>query len=964
MDRFSLVFEQPVVQCLGLVLLHFVWQGVLVAICLACGLRLLRRKSANVHYVLSVAALVMMAALPVGTSFLVSAPTGTTNTAMQTDPPTFGPEQTKSSAQLPTAGENPEPPVLHDYGLETWTMPVNPAAAPTSGRLERESEESVGQATVPLPATAWGHLPVAMLPWVVSAWALGVCVLSFRLAGGWFLAARLKWHGTRRAAESLQQLGVRLSRQLGVRRSVAVLESTLATVPCLIGVLRPTILLPASALTGLSPEQLESILAHELAHVRRHDCLIILIQALVEILLFYHPGVWWVSHRIRVERENCCDDLALSIVKNRLLYAEALAATACLIVRQSQLTAAADGASLSSRIRRILGLAPVRPKQSASWWVGALMLVVLASSVTAVSLESMVRLAQAEETKSAASDTNTNESHTAAEEDSAADDHPFRIFDGFDGKLALDWEILRPDPTHASLEKNPGKLTITSQFGGFHADANDVRGINPGNNQYMIPVPQGMDDFVVTTCLEDFHPNARHQQAGPVIYDDHDNYFKALIGVGWGDVLIGSSWEDRTDFQGKDIPAHAMKWDRTWLRITKRGKAYEASYSFDGKEYTVINERVWGDGTPQRIGLVNMNENGSSEPIDAVFDFIEVRALTAEERNNPAHDERQKFFGVWEIVADPDGRRLSDSLAFTQFTFNGTWTAIVERQNTMHPDFSVHPDTDPKSFSLLFGDRGAVNSSYRFEGDQLVICMNTHLGLPAPSTFEPGIGRKLIRLRRMPAAKAKASQRNGHSMWRQFRMLDMNRDNSVPLAEFLADRPTPESIQQGKDLFAILDRDGNGKLAYMEYETWPRKATHLQYDLDADGVLSEEEFALGEMKPASLDRALRLFRLLDRNGDGQLDATEFMDRSAEAWFVSFDSSEDNSLSYEEYAKGLPALAKTDRCRIVFDAIDADSNGSVSRDEYVSKAPKYAFAKLEAPGDDDGEFSLSDYISLE
>lgn len=964
MDHFLLVFEQPVVQRLGVVLLHFVWQGVLVAFCLACGLRLLGQRRVNERYVLSVAALALMTALPIGTFFLVSAPAGARRAAMQTDRSTLGAELVESSEQLPTAVEDSEPPLFHGSELEMWTVPADLEIAPTSERSEGETGERAEQAVVRLPVTAWDCLPATILPWVVSAWAVGVFVLSLRLAGSWFQVVRLKWRGTHRAAESLQQVGARLSRQLGIRRSVAVLESTLATVPCLIGVLRPTVLLPASALTGLSPEQLESILAHELAHVRRHDCLITLFQALVEILLFYHPGVWWVSHRIRVERENCCDDMALSIVKNRLLYVGALADMAHLIARENQLTAAANGADLLSRIRRILGVAPAGPKLSTSWWAGALMLVVLASSVAAVSFESMVRLAQGDEPEPTASDGNIKGSDGAADEKSAADDDQFRIFDDFNGKLALDWEILRPDPAHASLKKNPGKLTITSQFGGFHADANDVRGIHPGNNQYMIPVPRDGGDFVVTTCLEDFHPKARYQQAGPVIYDDHDNYFKALIGVGWGDVLIGSSWEDRTDFQGKDIPAHGMEWDRTWLRIIKRGNAYEASYSFDGEKYKLINEHVWGDGTPRRIGLVNMNENGSSEPIDAVFDFIEVRALTAEERDDPAHHERQKFYGVWEMAAEPDRQKQSDSPAFTQFTFNGTWTAIVERQEAMYPEFSVHPDTDPKSFTLSFGDGRAVNSSYRFEGDQLVICMNTHLGIPAPSKFEPGNGRKLMRLQRMPAAKAKATQRNGHSKWRQFRMLDTDRDNFVPLSEFLADRPTPESIEQGKDLFAVLDGDGNGKLTYKEFEIWPREATYFQYDLDADGMLSEEEFALGEMKPASLARAHRLFRLVDRDGDGHLDSKEFMDRSAEAWFVWFDASEDDRLSYEEYAKGIPASAEADRGRTIFDAFDTNLNGDITRDEYLRKAPKYAFSNLETSGDDDGEFSLGDYISLE
>ncbi len=964
MDHLLLVFEQPVVQRLGLVLLHFVWQGVLVAFTLACGLRFLRQKSADARYGLAVAALVLMVAFPIGTFFLVSPPGGVPDAVMHADPPALGPKPVQLAKPLAPIVGDPEPPVSRDFDLEQGTLLGSLPAAPPTEPSQQETAERAAPPEARLSVAAWGRLPPAMLPWVVSLWALGVLVLSVRLAGSWFLATRLRWRGTRPVGTSLQQVARRLARQLGVRRSVAILESTRVTVPCLIGVFRPCILLPASALTGLAPEHLEAILAHELGHVRRHDCLVTVIQAFVETLLFYHPGVWWVSRQIRIERENCCDDMALAIVKGRLLYASALADMAQLAARHNRLTAAASGADLLSRIRRILKTSPATPTHTTSWSAGVMILVVLTSLAAAWAFDGMVRLARADEHERSASDGNPLESDAPAVLAAAGDGRPFRIVDDFDGKLALDWEVIRPDSTHASLEKNPGKLTISSQYGGFHGDASDTRGTHPGNNLYMIPVPQDGGDFVVTTCLEDFHPTGRYQQAGPVIYDDHDNYFKALVGVGRSNVLIGSSWEERSYLEGKDIPARNMQWDRTWLRIIKRGNAYEALYSLDGKEYTRINEHVWEDGSPERIGLYATNDNGTSESIDAVFDFIEVRSLTAEERDVPAQRERQKFYGAWELAAKPGSRKLTDSLPFTQFTFNGTSAAIVERQEAMHLDFSVQPEANPRTFSLSLGDRGEINASYRFEGDQLVVCMSTLLNAPAPASFEPGPDRKLLRLQRMAAAKARAIQYNGHATYKQFQVLDPDVSESLTLDEFIADRPSPESIRQAKELFSILDRDHNGILAYKEFEAFPRKATHLRYDLDADGALSEEEFALGEMKSASRDRALELFRLVDRDDNGRLDPEEFMDRSAEAWFVSFDANDDKRVSYDEYAKGNPSLAKSPRCRTVFDAIDADSSGSLSRDEYVGKAPKYALSQLEAPGDSDGKVTINDFLFLE
>ena len=127
-------------------------------------------------------------------------------------------------------------------------------------------------------------------------------------------------------------------------------------VPIVVGWLRPVILIPASALTGLLPQQIEALLAHELAHIRRRDYLINLVQTMVETLLFYHPAMWWVSRQVRQERENCCDDMALDVCEDRLSYARVLATMEELRVPRSLV--AAGGSSLAARIRRILGRQP------------------------------------------------------------------------------------------------------------------------------------------------------------------------------------------------------------------------------------------------------------------------------------------------------------------------------------------------------------------------------------------------------------------------------------------------------------------------------------------------------------------------------------------------------------------------------------------------------------------------------
>ena len=143
------------------------------------------------------------------------------------------------------------------------------------------------------------------------------------------------------------------------------LESSLVRVPMAIGWLRPVILFPASALAGLTPEQLEAILAHELAHIRRHDYLINLLQTVIETLLFYHPAVWWVSRQIRAERENCCDDMAVAACGDALVYARALTKVERLRKARLDLAVTANGGLLMNRISRLVGAESPRSYHSA-----------------------------------------------------------------------------------------------------------------------------------------------------------------------------------------------------------------------------------------------------------------------------------------------------------------------------------------------------------------------------------------------------------------------------------------------------------------------------------------------------------------------------------------------------------------------------------------------------------------------
>ena len=141
----------------------------------------------------------------------------------------------------------------------------------------------------------------------------------------------------------------RIAATLGLSRRVHVVDSPLVDTPTVIGWVKPVILLPIAAFAGLSPSQVEAILAHELAHIRRHDFLVNLLQTFAETMLFYHPAVWWLSARIRTEREHCCDSVALSVCGDAVSYAEALVELESWRTVHSRLAVAATGGTLMTQ---------------------------------------------------------------------------------------------------------------------------------------------------------------------------------------------------------------------------------------------------------------------------------------------------------------------------------------------------------------------------------------------------------------------------------------------------------------------------------------------------------------------------------------------------------------------------------------------------------------------------------------
>ncbi len=341
MNILGSVSMQPVVQDLGLVLIHFVWQGAILAAALWLVLLMLRKHSAAARYCVACTTLFLMALAPIVTLHYAS-----------------------SGAGSPFADKIENTP---------QTAQITSSKSALSSGIARLSDSMTSETALADPGN-WDLN--AHLPYLVSVWAMGVLVLSLRFLGGWTQTQYFR----HRLVESLSgkpgQFIKELQSKLGVNRPVLLLKSALVRTPVLIGWLRPAILLPASVLTGLSQGELETILAHEMAHVRRGDYLVNLLQCLAETLLFYHPAVWWVSHRIRVEREFCCDDLAVGVCGSSITYAHALAELEELRGAEAELAMAAVPGKLLPRIRRLV-CAERATSERASWLLGAILAIAL-----------------------------------------------------------------------------------------------------------------------------------------------------------------------------------------------------------------------------------------------------------------------------------------------------------------------------------------------------------------------------------------------------------------------------------------------------------------------------------------------------------------------------------------------------------------------------------------------------------
>ncbi len=319
----------PLAQAIGLTLLHTLWQAAIVVAIAAAALALLRDRSAAVRYAIACGALALIVVFAVGTAWQLYEPP-----AAQTFAP---PAAAAATAAMPDDGV-----VIGISPAPTWH-----------------------DRAATLLATARAHVPQ-----IVILWLAGVLLLSIRLGVSWWRVQAMARRNAIEADDVWQRAAARLARALGLERPVRLVVSSAVDVPSVVGWLKPVVLIAVSSVSGLTTEQLEMVLAHELAHVRRHDFLVNAIQSVVETLLFYNPFVWWISRQIRIERENCCDDLAVSVCGDAVAYARALAQLESMRAVPAA-AAAVNGSSLADRVRRLVGSQSERSLFSSGWTAAA-----------------------------------------------------------------------------------------------------------------------------------------------------------------------------------------------------------------------------------------------------------------------------------------------------------------------------------------------------------------------------------------------------------------------------------------------------------------------------------------------------------------------------------------------------------------------------------------------------------------
>ena len=326
---FDSIFNHVLFLSIALTLLHFLWQGLAVGLILACLLKIIDNQHSRLRYACSSFAMVLNLILPFITFFIIQQPQKIT--------------------------------LLNQANFSTNHL--------------------LGLTSLPEKISFSENLLLSSLPYLTVIWLIVIFYLAVRLLYQMAIANQLPKRGVSPPELALDSMFKNLISRLGITQNPTLLISFNIDVPMAVGWIKPVVLLPASMLTGLTSSQLEMLLLHELAHIRRYDYLANLLQSIVEILLFFHPAVFWVSKQMRIEREYCSDDIAVQHCGDAMAYAHTLADTASLCNKHRHaipaMAMAASGGDLKQRVLRLVSQHHCVTGYDRSKWLAAITVVSL-----------------------------------------------------------------------------------------------------------------------------------------------------------------------------------------------------------------------------------------------------------------------------------------------------------------------------------------------------------------------------------------------------------------------------------------------------------------------------------------------------------------------------------------------------------------------------------------------------------
>lgn len=353
-------FHSPLALIVSQTLLHFLWQGTLISLLAAGASHVLRKRTSTLRYGVFCFVFLLMAACPIVTFYSL---------AQRADSPTI---QTMAIAP-PTAAI---PNVSALAPVSATAIKLAPlSSTPPPSLLDRLRSYDYAQ----------------LSPYVLAIYLAGVLMNLFRLIVGLYGGKTLRCTSSPVNDRAVLTVLARQVRILGLGFTPAIAYSRKVLVPTVVGVLRPMILIPAALATNLTPDQVEALLTHELAHLSRYDHLVNLLQRVIEAFEFFHPGVWYVSKLIRAEREHCCDDRVLAAGGRAASYASSLVEIAELCLSGSPartdnptaLTLATQKSQLHHRVLRLLGVADhEQVRLSRPWMIIAVLFITITTAVT------------------------------------------------------------------------------------------------------------------------------------------------------------------------------------------------------------------------------------------------------------------------------------------------------------------------------------------------------------------------------------------------------------------------------------------------------------------------------------------------------------------------------------------------------------------------------------------------------